>query len=256
MSRELPYSDLERDLVELGRRLDFPETPRLSAGVAARLRRHPAPLVRRLRVVPSAAVAAVVFASVVAAVLITSPAAREAVADFLGVSGIEIQYGGEETPRIASDLDLGRPVSMDEALGEVSFPIRVPPALGAPDEVYVGEPVPDSVSLVYRPRPGLPQTKEIGVGALLTEFRASVDSGLFKKLIGAGATVQPADIGEEGYWIEGAHELLYTDADGNVVADSARLAANALVWEEDGITYRLESNLLLQRALAIGRDLD
>ena len=257
MTADHRYAELERDLFDLGRRLEFPETPRVSARVAARLTRPARPMLgRRLRIAPSAVAAAVVFVAAVSAILLASPAAREAVADFLGVSGIEIQYGGDDRPEIARDLDLGRPVSLAEARDEVSFPILVPTELGPPDEVYVGRPVPDSVSLVYGTGPDLPEAKQIGVGALLTEFKATIESGLLKKMTTEGATVRPADIGDEGYWIEGAHELLYVDVDGVIVADSARLAANALVWEEDGVTYRLESKLSLERALAIGRSLD
>jgi hypothetical protein len=46
------------------------------------------------------------------------------------------------------------------------------------------------------------------------------------------------------YWIAGdPHQVVITDAEGDVVHDSARVASNTLVWTEGDITYRLESAL-------------
>ena len=49
------------------------------------------------------------------------------------------------------------------------------------------------------------------------------------------------------------HEFLYLDANGNPQPDTARLAANTLLWERDGVTYRLESALDRDAALALAR---
>ena len=51
------------------------------------------------------------------------------------------------------------------------------------------------------------------------------------------------------------HEFFYLDADGEPQPDTARLAANTLLWERDGVTYRLESALDRDAALAIARQL-
>lgn len=58
--------------------------------------------------------------------------------------------------------------------------------------------------------------------------------------------------GEFGLWIEGApHSFVVLDADGVGVEESARLAANVLLWESNGVNHRLETSGDLQSALAI-----
>ena len=50
--------------------------------------------------------------------------------------------------------------------------------------------------------------------------------------------------GANGYWLSGAeHTFVYLDRTGEYQQDRARLAANTLLWERDGMTYRLESAL-------------
>src|SRR5688572_14060630 len=90
-------ADLERALTELGRELDYPATPDLRQAVYARLSAAPerrgwqaalrdlfTPAVRRY------AYAAVVLLALVGAAVAASPSARNAVADRLGLDGVEI----------------------------------------------------------------------------------------------------------------------------------------------------------------------
>ena len=44
--------------------------------------------------------------------------------------------------------------------------------------------------------------------------------------------------------------MLFRDED-DVIADRPRLARNVLLWQDGGITYRLEGDLTRERALAI-----
>jgi hypothetical protein len=59
-----------------------------------------------------------------------------------------------------------------------------------------------------------------------------------------------------GYWIEGGeHFFFYRDADGEVVEDTLRLIGTALVWEQDGLTLRIEGAPSLRDALRIASSL-
>jgi hypothetical protein len=49
--------------------------------------------------------------------------------------------------------------------------------------------------------------------------------------------------GAPGLWLEGAHAVVFRDAQGIVRDEELRLAGNVLLWERDGITYRLEGQI-------------
>ena len=59
--------------------------------------------------------------------------------------------------------------------------------------------------------------------------------------------------GEPGFWISGApHAFFFVCYDaGECRQERYRLAGNVLIWEQDGVTLRLESALPREEALAI-----
>src|SRR5437867_1441669 len=55
-----------------------------------------------------------------------------------------------------------------------------------------------------------------------------------------------------GFWLAGEpHQFFYRDPSGNFQADTLRLAGNTLLWEEGGITHRLEAQVSKDEALRI-----
>jgi hypothetical protein len=206
----------------------------------------------------AACVVVVVFS--IALVLTFSPIARTAVAEWFGVPGIEISFL-ERSPKpqpepLGRGLDLGRRVSLDDARGQVSYRILLPtlPELGEPDEVYVKAPPPGGqVSLVYRSRPGLPPASETGVSLLFSEFRGETGETYFRKLLGPEAEIETITVnGNRGFWIEGEpHAFIYRNAEGGTHREDLRLAANALIWEQNGLTLRLEGDLPKGEALRV-----
>ena len=57
--------------------------------------------------------------------------------------------------------------------------------------------------------------------------------------------------GGPGVWLAGRpHQVIYRDADGEIRDDAVRLAGNVLLWEQDGLTLRLEGAASLDDALA------
>jgi hypothetical protein len=241
-------ADLDRALRELGEHLDYPAAPHLATAVRRRLV-EPVSVPRR-RVMLSGAMAAVLFALSVLG--FWSPA-REAVADLFGLRGVLFS---REAPPVqpAEGIRLGPAVGLDEARGRVDFPVRVPSRFGAPDAVYVDEGAPESVvSLVYRPGDGLPEVRSTGVGLLLSQFRGRLDAAIMRKFLGPGSVVEAVSVdGHRGFWLpEPAHVVLYLDRQGEVREDTARLTANVLLWEADGVIHRLESRLGKDEMLAI-----
>jgi hypothetical protein len=62
--------------------------------------------------------------------------------------------------------------------------------------------------------------------------------------------------GAGGYWIEGApHVLILRDYAGDDRRHPSRLAGNTLLWERDGVTYRLESALSRDEAIRIAESM-
>ena len=163
--RQPQRDELAQALRDLGPHVAYPVTPDLLPAVAARLEhgaRPSAPIVlpRAYRRPRPALVAAIIGAALVVAAggVLSWPAARRAVADWLGVSGIRIQTEASPGPTVAptGPLDVGLPTSLAGAQAEVDFDVLIPAALGNPDQVFLRRP-PDGgmVTLVYRARPGL-----------------------------------------------------------------------------------------------------
>ena len=122
--------------------------------------------------------------------------------------------------------------------------IATPDRIGAPDAAFTGRPE-GGTSFVWKPSAPLPRVFDSDIGLLLTEFPGGLDRQLVEKLVPPGTTIEPVTVdGAAGYWLgDGVHEFFYLDADGEPQPDTARLAANTLLWERDGVTYRLESAL-------------
>ncbi len=246
---------------------------RIAAGP---VRRRPLSLLRSPRY--GLAPLAVTLVLLLATAFALSPAALSAAAEALGLRGVQIfrapatpvatarGTGASSTPGISPSRSgataspaaaaLGEAMSMAEARQRASFAVVAPsdPALGAPDKVHVRAiPGGDQVNLVYRTRPGIPTSAQAGVAALFSEFRGSVDPGLFVKVLGPDATVEQVVVdGQRGFWIAGApHQFFYRDGAGNIYPESLRLAGNTLLWERDGLLLRLEAQVDRETAMRI-----
>jgi hypothetical protein len=233
-------SELETRLAELS--VEWPPEPDVAGRVRARLEARPRPR-RRFR--PAWAVGLAILVSVggVAAV----PSARSAVLRWLGIEGVRIErvpVAPTAAPS-ATGLDLGERTTL--APGTL-----VPTALGRPAAVYeAGE----RVTLLYRPRRGLPESEHSGAGALLAQFPGRTNVQFIRKFAGPGTRVERVRVdGEPGFWIAGeAHGLLYEDPTGAVRELPERLAGSTLVWRHGDLTLRLEADVTKSRALAIAR---
>lgn len=243
-------SEIERALTQLGREVAIPAAPDVVPAVLARLepRQTGRPRRRRRWVLVAAAAA---LAALAAALAI--PDARSALLRVLHIGGARIEIV-DELPEVTPDpaeldldLVLGRRMSLDEARRVAGFDIRELDA--APDRVYVGSR--GTVWFLY----GTPQQVRLLVAQ--TPGLAVDEAFILKKLVAAGTRVESVSVvGERGFLITGSpHLLLLVDQRGNVVEESARLARNVLVWEANGITYRLEGDFTSDEALALAESL-
>jgi hypothetical protein len=93
-------------------------------------------------------------------------------------------------------------------------------------------------------------------GALrLDAFDGQLDPVFHKQISGPGVEWVQVD-GDFAVWIGGPHELAYVDRTGTVRVATARLAAATLIWEDAGVSYRLEGDLRRDEATGIAASLD
>jgi hypothetical protein len=246
-----PHDDLVLALHELGERLDLPATGDPVAAAVDRIRaQRPTDQRERRRANPRgrrllAAAAAVVLVGLGA--VLAAPGSRDAVARWLGIGSVTITYTGEVPEAAGRTYALGTPVALTQAVSRADaagWRLAAPVAAGEPARAFVGRPA-GAVSLVWAPSGDLPEIRGSGIGLLLTAMPGTTDAGGMHKQATRGTTVELVQVGNDpAYWIAGAsHEVAITDAEGEVVRDSVRLAANTLVWTEGDVTYRLESAL-------------
>jgi hypothetical protein len=246
--------DLDRALAALAPQVEFPPTPDVAAAVVTRLQRTEAERpARARRLVPVLAAAAVLA---LALVLLASPSARRAVADWLGIGGVRITTEGGSPGPIGDDLGLGERASLEQAGERAGFVLRFPAALGSPREVYVASATGfEQVAAVYGSEE-VPELRD-DERLLFVQFRGSPDEAYFKKLIEVEPGLDPVSVnGAFGYWLGGVHEITYRGPDGTLHTDATRLAGRTLLWEVDGITYRLEGELSKATALRIAETLE
>ncbi|MEV1112263.1 hypothetical protein AB0I95_27015 [Micromonospora sp. NPDC049751] len=241
---DLARDGLEAELRDLGVWLDTPVTPDVTARVRDRLVGD----VRGRRRWRSLAAAALV-ALLVAALPPTRAAVADAVGEVLRFAGVGIVTSSTPSPPEdePSPLPSLRMVGLDEARRAVRFPIRVPAALGPPERVSVADP--DGTG-AYRVATLLYE----GGGVRLDAFDGRLDLTFHKRTSRPGAEWTQVD-GDFAVWVDGPHVLSYVDRSGQIRRETARLAASTLIWEQAGVTYRLEGARSMAEALEIAGSL-
>ena len=226
-------SELETSLRALAADVAFPPTPSLADAVVARLEPPRAPARRwfgRRRVALAIAIALAAFA----AVLVASPGARSAFLELFGIEGATV-YRVERTPDVNryAPLVRGEAVTLAEAQRSLDFGLRLPPTdAGRPIERVFLDRLVGAVTVVYC----CPEL-------LLTQFRGET-LPYVQKVAGPDVEIEQLQVdGSPAIWLEGAHAVVFRDARGIVRDEELRLSGNVLLWERDGITYRLEGDV-------------
>lgn len=269
---------LEAALIDLGESLDWPATPDLAPVIGSRLRSGPpvsfsdrrsdrSRTVRRALLLAAALV--LVAAGAVAAVRLGLDLLRIDIGPVPSASSAPSASSTPSAPgrspippasRAYLGLGLGRSATLEQARSSVDFALRVPAELGDPARVFIGGPVlRGQVAFLYDAGPELPASDLLdGAGLLVTQARGEPDEGLANKLVDAGlATIESVTVGgAPGYWISGEpHVFWYLAPDGKAIEDGRRLVGDTLVWERDGILYRIEGAISRERAIEIAESM-
>jgi len=246
--------DLERQLLALGPNLAVPSDKGLLDAVLDRLgsvdRAADDGGLRWRRLL----VAAVVTLVVSSAGLVAYEPARTAVAGWLGIGAVQFTPVDQLPPVSAGSNTTPAPATaspaqaVEDAQRRVSFPIRLPDAT------------------IAGPVRGV-ETNAVATGGLasitfdrfvLTEIASQANQGpVVAKLLPPGTKLEFLLVnGRDGAWISGApHELGYIDPNGQFRNETVRRAGNVLVWEQDGVTYRVEGLESKDDALAVAASL-
>lgn len=263
--RGLDLEEAFRDLAEI---LDYPPTPPLAQQVRIRLTARPArrrsfwdllrPMQRPVLVV------LLVLIALAGIGLGLFPNARSAVAERLGLRGVTITRvpANPSVPNspsgspVGAGLRLGQPVTLEQAQREAGFTLVQPHVsnLGAPDEVYLNSTnAGPEASFVYHSAPGRPPSTRPDVGLLFMQFQAQLAT-FIQKGVGPDTKVEQLTVnGGPGFWLEGQpHAFFYQQPNGQVGSpEDFRLATNTLVWEQNGLTLRLEGPVTKDEAVGI-----
>ena len=148
---------------------------------------------------------------------------------------------------LVSILDLDGQTTLEEARGKISFPILLPtyPAdLGLPDHVILQDHGGSVLILVWT-QPGHPEEVRLSLHAIEP---GSWTVEKVKPLFIQETTVN----GQPAAWTVGPYivRLLNQEIDLRRMIDG-----NVLIWTEDGITYRLETDLPIEEAVRIAESL-
>lgn len=255
--------DLERRLAQLRTDLVFPATPDFAAVFAVDSAGPFIPSGRALTNVSRPfwkvlAVAAIAIGIVAFAL----PGTRATLASWFDFAGIRIEIGTDDRTlqspptTIGGSLLLGPAVSIEDAAAVARFEI-----VALADDGIVGEAETYllerdgtvMVSLLYPPSAELPEVGTTGVGLLLMQIDSpGSDDFLVKLVMNESPPVSVSVNGNDGAWVEGGTLTIEPVHQSGVFG---RSSGNVLIWEENGVTYRMESSLTLPEALAIAESL-
>ena len=217
--------EVEAQIRNLATAFKYPPTPDMARS-AVRGRRLDWKLAMPVAVLVAAA--ALVFAV---------PPVRAALVEAFGIGSVEIILG-EPTPTAERvEFNLPGETSLESAREASSVLIPLPPSLGSPDRVFVLSQVGNTVVLAWE------------------------DEGIALYVIPPGPLIQklsPENLGQTlvngrpAIWTSGDHflELVENDPDQlDFVTD------HVLIWTENDVTFRLETNLPLLDAILIAESL-
>lgn len=260
--RRLSDEDLGRALRAVGRDLDVPPTPPIVPGVLARIaevERAPAWFQPRLSL-PSRRRTLVLVAAVVLLVAAAAVAARLVV----HIGAVTIGVVPSMPTPIPREFEragvFGEPVQLADAEGRAGFAAVVPPALGSPDHVWIGQAqagfdstvVTTRIVMAWEPRPRLPAIARLPWGAVVMELEGEAEV-IAKTVASDSATMEPASVdGRVAIWTTGEHTMEIATATGR---RTVLVTGNVLVWQEGVLTFRLETAMPKAEAVRIAESI-
>lgn len=249
--KPLPPELNEQQVQQLARHLVYPPTPDLAKTLAGQPRLRPG---QTRWLAPAWALLLLLVCLLIG--LVSVLPVRAALCHFWQIGVVNI-WLAEPTPTPVatpqptpsdqvSPTELAGATSLAAAQAQISFPIRLPsfPAdLGKPDQVYLQDLDGTTVILVW--------LEEAQPGRVRLSLH-QLTSGVVAWKTGVQRVAETTVNGQPAVWATGPYLLALRNGDW----EFRRLVnGHVLIWEEAGITYRLESALSLAEAVQIAESL-
>jgi hypothetical protein len=234
---------------ESARQFAYPPTPDLLAAVRSQRKPSRGVVYRRL-----AQVAVAIL--IVLAAMLAVPEIRAAVLEILRVGSVRIFQTAptatltpppSTTPRstplptpLQSVLDLPGETTLENARAVATFEIRYPTSLGEPDRVFAQQMDDWQVVLVWE-RAGAPISLHM------------MPSDTFQAKFYPRDPITTRVNDSPALWFDKPHTFQFWLRNGTTV--EREISENVLLWELDGMTYRLESDLDLEAARALAEEI-
>ena len=155
-----------------------------------------------------------------------------------------------QLPTLLQSLD-GK-TTLEDALAQMTFPLKTPsypPDLGPPDLVYLQDPRSILVLVWLDPQqPGK---------AKLSLMQIVESTGMARKMVSRPEVVEETVVGgKKAAWVRGPHTLVFVNPDRSTEFQEHMLVeGNVLLWQENAVTYRLETDLSKEEAVKIAESL-
>ena len=242
------HEEWEMRVQKTSREFEFPETPNIAQQVNRNLR----PTRPSFAVGRAAAILLVLLLTIVVAV----PEIRASVLEFLKIGAVRIIPIPTLTPAPTREpiptpyipmLEFGTEVTLAEAQATVDYPITlptIPQDLGSPNHVYLQETPLPMVVLVWD------EPESLDTTWLILYVIDSQDA--FFKFMPNEPQMTTVDE-QQAVWITDPHLMEYVERSAGAV--QRVIEANVLIWEVDGITYRLEANVSQEEAIQIAESM-
>jgi hypothetical protein len=203
-----------------------------------------------------------VVASVVliAFLLVFVSPVRSAVASMLEFVGIDIRQSDVGTrppaPSPPTDSELGQRVSVATVSQAAGFAVPLPRTgqLGGPDEAYLLDGGDHQiVTLVWRHADDIPMSPASNAAVIFSVFQGGPPQVEYlEKILFQGSRAHKVVVnGDLAVFVDGPQTVLYQSTNHDVEEAQSRLSGNSLIWQQDGLTFRLESALGQQASVAI-----
>ena len=248
------FERYEKSMFALLAGFEYPRTPDL----AASFRRSTS--VSRSK--PMARAFAIALLLVAVAALLAVPEVRARLLEFLQIGGVRIevpvQKESNPTATVNDSIDqLGQPIRLSNLSGETTLEVArdnidfaiplptYPSTLGAPDHVFVQN-VERGKSFVILTWMDVEDPEKVDLALYVIGPGISITKGPVEELLATSVNGQPAA------YVRGIH---YLEVD-RLPDYGVLVQAPALIWEADGVTYRIEADLPVSELVRIAESLD
>jgi len=248
--------EFENQIMEIASKYPYPETPVISSAVTEYARRISEKNHRPRKGWTWAASTALIILLYGFLITLSVPSVRAHILEFLQVGAIRI-FTSEPKNTLTSPFqeqsfyssldDLAGETTLSLAQNKVSFSILLPsypPEIGSPDRVFVQDFGGEAVLLIWTTSKDL---TDISLALLILGPGTIIDKTTPEIVMYTSVRSQPA------LWTQGQHYLQIKGGEYRNV--SLIVEGNILIWEKDGVTYRLETDLSLEEAVKIAESL-